>query len=167
MHSPIKQLKKNTLSAEGFDRWYAIYPKKVSRRAAEEAYAEVIGAALIIEPDLLAKTTAFAAGWAGKPADDRKYIPHPATWLKGGRYADEPDAKASQSQTALPPISTDDIDDAGWRENLSVLDLTDRWSEHWGPRPGMPGCRVPGHLIGERVQEGALRAAATPVQPVR
>jgi hypothetical protein len=52
------------LSAEGFDQWYAIYPRKVSKKAAEKAFAKVIKAGLISESDLLAKTKAFAASKA-------------------------------------------------------------------------------------------------------
>ena len=47
----IKSIKRNYalpgLSTEGFQEWYAIYPKKKSPRAAKWAFAKVIGSGLI------------------------------------------------------------------------------------------------------------------------
>jgi hypothetical protein len=153
-----KQLNKNTPSAEGFDRWYAIYPRKVQKQAAEKAFAKVIAASLISEPDLLTKTTAFAATWASRPVADRKYIPYPASWLNAGGYDDEPDAPANQA-AMLPTASPADFSDAKWLANLKMSrDRDGEWSNLWGPRPGEPGCLVPSHLIVAPVPEGSLRA---------
>jgi hypothetical protein len=159
-----KERKKNTLSAEGFDQWYAVYPKKASKKAAEKAFAKVIKAALISESDLLAKTKAFAASWAARPIEDRKYIKHPATWLNGGCYDDEPDAPANQAAT-LPTVCPAEFDDAHWRRCLKLFAERGDWPEPYGPRPGMPGCLVPSRLIVAPVPEGSLRAAvAAPVR---
>lgn len=69
---------------ELFDRFWSLYPRKVGKGQAQAAWraaAKKVDPALIIEglelhmPDL-----------TDKPA---QFIPHPATWLNGERWADE------------------------------------------------------------------------------
>jgi len=151
----LKQLKKNMVSDEGFGLFWKAYPLKVAKQAAEKAYGKVIDATLISEPDLLAKTKAFAAA---KSADDRKYIPHAATWLNGCRWADELDATANPAAT-LPAVNPADFTDAEWLEKLKLLRKLGEWSRSWGPQPGEQGCIVPSRLIVAPVSEGSLRAA--------
>lgn len=158
----LKQLEKNTLSGDGFERWYAVYPRKQQRKFAERAYVKVIREGRISEADMLIKTEAFAALWARRPEDQRKYIPLPATWLNAGSYADEPDGPAAK--VATPPAGPETFDDARWRRNLNVLHMTQQWNGSWGPPPGELGCLVPFRLIGGP-QEGPLGAAvATPLR---
>ena len=158
----LKQLEKNTVSTEGFDLWWRNYPLKVAKQAAERAYTKVIAAALISEPDLLAKTIAFAASWARRPADDRKFILHPATWLNGSRWTDELDVATAAT---LPPVNPADFTDAEWQDNLKLLRKRGEWSSSWGPQPGEQGCLVPSRLIVAPVPEGSLRAeAAAPLR---
>ena len=157
--------RKKTLSAEGkegeeskepshgsFLLFWETYPRQDAKKAAERAYAKVIKDALISESDLLAKTKAFAASKAAVPADERKFIPHASTWLNGGRYSEQ-DAKATE------PLSADKLTDAEWLLYLKFN--LHNWPEGLGAKPGMPGCRVPPHLLS--AQEGPSRAAATPV----
>jgi DNA-binding transcriptional regulator YhcF (GntR family) len=132
----LKELKKNTLSDEGFDLFWKAFPRQVARQAAKKAYVTVIAAGLISESDLLAKTKAFAASWAvrleRKPTDEQ-FIPHPATWLNGGRY-NELDAKATE------PLSADKLTDAQW---LLYLEFSlHNWPKELGAKPGMPGYAI-------------------------
>jgi DNA-binding transcriptional regulator YhcF (GntR family) len=159
--------KKQKLSAEGFDLFWKHYPLRVAKQAAEKAYAKVIASGRISESDLLAKTKAFAATWAARPTEDRKYIKHPATWLNGGCYDDEAEATANQAATLPPVVSPSKLTDADWRSFLKLLTDKNQWPESYlGPRPGMPGCIVPSHLLIAPVPpEGSLRAAvATPLR---
>jgi hypothetical protein len=116
---------------------------------------------LISEPALLAKAKAFASSWAARPREDRKYIKHPATWLNGGCYDDEPEATASQAAALPPVVSPSKFTDADWRSFLKLLTDKNQWPESYlGPRPGEQGCWVPSHLLIAPVPtEGSLSAA--------
>lgn len=78
----VRRLKK---PPDGFDGWYALYPRKAGKGAARKAFA---GALLKIDlATLTERTCAYADGRRGQ---DENYTPHPATWLNGERWADDP-----------------------------------------------------------------------------
>jgi hypothetical protein len=138
--------RKNALPSpnpEGFQEWYAIYPKKKSPQAAKRAFAKVTGSGLIALPTLMEKTKAFAASWADKTKQERQFIPYPAKWLNDGSYDDEPECGAP----APVPIDPLSFTDAQWRKRLTYLQDTETWVEAWGPKPGEPSCLVPPHLL--------------------
>lgn len=65
-----------------FAAFYRAYPRKVARMAAEKAYAKARNSATA--ENILAGLARFEF-----PADP-KYTPHPASWLNGRRWEDEP-----------------------------------------------------------------------------
>lgn len=69
---------------------YEAYPRKQARKdaikAIEKAAKEVSGGM----ERLLERTTAYAACVALWPAEDHRFIPHPATWFNRGGYDDDP-----------------------------------------------------------------------------
>ena len=71
--------------AERFERFYAAYPRKRSRKAAEKAFARINPddtlLAMFLEAVEKAKTT---EQWSNP-----QMIPHPSTWLNDGAWADE------------------------------------------------------------------------------
>jgi hypothetical protein len=75
----------HTMIAAIFDA----FPKRVGRKAAIKA----INAALesITADRLLESTKAYAAAVASWPEDDRRFVPHPATWFNRGSYDDDPE----------------------------------------------------------------------------
>jgi hypothetical protein len=82
---------------------YAAYPRKVGRDAALKAIKRAM---LQLPVDALKEATeAFAKATAAWPAEDRQYIPHPATWYNQGRYADDRAnwMKSSPTQTNQGP----------------------------------------------------------------
>ncbi len=136
----------------GFHDWYATYPKKKQPQAAKRAYAKVIGGNLISESDLLVKTQAFAASWAGKPKEERRFIPYPASWLNDGSYDDEPDGGTESAPVIRDPRTFTDQD---WQKRLKYFQESETWIDAWGAKPGDPGCLVPSHLILTSVTAGA------------
>lgn len=70
------------------ERIYEAYPRHVGRKAAFRA----IACALMTNPGavVLNKTRDYAAAVEKWPANERRFIPHPATWFNQGRYADDP-----------------------------------------------------------------------------
>jgi hypothetical protein len=71
--------------AEGFEKFYAAYPKKVARADAERAWRQAVKLEEV--PAILARLEINKLGeWRGK---EKRFIPYPATWLRGRRWQDE------------------------------------------------------------------------------
>jgi hypothetical protein len=71
-------------SADLFDDFWAAVPRKIGKGHARKAWSAATKKA---EPEtIISAVKSFAAACAGH---DQKYIPHPATWLNGERWADE------------------------------------------------------------------------------
>jgi uncharacterized protein YdaU (DUF1376 family) len=80
---------------------YEAYPRKVGRDAALKAIAKA--QKQLPAADLLAKVKAYAYATARWSDDDRKFIPHPATWFNRGSYHDDPAtwARSTSAQTEI------------------------------------------------------------------
>jgi hypothetical protein len=76
----------NTNTASGFAEWYALYPRKESRGQAGKAYAAAL--AKVSHEVLMEAVKNYAAAVLGRVPPDK--IPHPATWLNGEKWADDP-----------------------------------------------------------------------------
>lgn len=76
-----------------FDRWYALYPRKQAKDAAKRAFAKALKR--VDFDHLLERTAVFAEIWSAVPKAEKKWIPHPATWLNGGCWDDDMDAVRS------------------------------------------------------------------------
>jgi hypothetical protein len=80
-----------------FTRWYAVYPRKEAKAAAQKAF-------LALDPDdpLVALLIAAVERAAQSPQwrkEGGAYIPMPATWLNQRRWEDEP------CEVATPVVS--------------------------------------------------------------
>ena len=74
--------------SEGFDRFWAAYPNKKHKDAARKAWAK-----RMFSPNQLDAVLASIAEqvtWPEWTKDGGQFIPHPATWLNGGCWQDEP-----------------------------------------------------------------------------
>ena len=67
-----------------FNRFWARYPRRVAKQEALKAWHQ-----LKPSPELVRRMLE-ALDWQIESWDDPKYIPHPASWLRGGRWDDEP-----------------------------------------------------------------------------
>lgn len=83
-----RQLKKEDSKKE-FDEWYEHYPLKKARGRAETAF-NTARKHVDLET-LIAATKRYAAEVAGT-----NYVKHPATWLNGKCWLDEPEGKLSR-----------------------------------------------------------------------
>jgi hypothetical protein len=86
-----------------FVEFYDAYPRHVARKAAEKAWRKVIrdGA----DPDEVIKAARrYAESRAGA---DSRFTKHPATWLNGGCWTDEPDPPPSPPQPNHRTATTD------------------------------------------------------------
>lgn len=111
--SPPLTLVPGPAPKDRFDEFWAAYPRKVSKDAARRAWRSALRRAT---PSLiLDRLRAYPF------SPDPQYIPHPSTWLNGGRWADDPAAVRPRRDTAAygpglrPSATADDYHDPGWR----------------------------------------------------
>lgn len=69
---------------------YKAYPRKVGKAAALKAIAKALRTSDRSPTGMLQVTKQYADAVAKWPAEDRKFIPFPATWFNQGRYDDNP-----------------------------------------------------------------------------
>lgn len=115
-----KETRVNAL--DGFAEWYALYPNKVGRPAAEKAWPKARSKA--DQQTLMAGLRAYIAS---KP-EDRPWC-NPATWLNQERWADQP--ALPKVQQAWRPTNHDDLR-AG---RIKSWQQTGFWDASWGPQP--------------------------------
>lgn len=70
-----------------FKDFYAAYPRKVARAEAEKAFIQQVLKGF--DPAEIIEGATFFAEYCRKKGTDRDFIPHPASWLRGERWADE------------------------------------------------------------------------------
>lgn len=81
----------------GFDDFWQAYPRKAARKSAVRAWVK-----LKPKPELQAEIANAARVWADAfvfPAD-LTYCPHPATWLNGERWKEEPPKSGGQARAS-------------------------------------------------------------------
>lgn len=69
---------------DAFDRWWAVYPRRVAKGDAEKAFVAAAKRGDTTFDGIMAATHRFA-----RPPPDPQFTPYPATWLNGKRYLDE------------------------------------------------------------------------------
>jgi uncharacterized protein YdaU (DUF1376 family) len=123
---------------EAFELWYAAYPHKVGRDAAEKAFERVAKSGKVTSAELMAGLDAYKRS---KPSD-REWC-NPATWLNQGRWADQP--ATSKAEIGVKADAPPD-----WRSLMSAYCAAGAWQ--WpklSPEPGAPGCKIPPEIIAE------------------
>lgn len=79
--------KKLDVAPEAFETFWIAYPRKVAKKDAQKAWAQVMK-----QDDAPSVEQIMAAVERYKIAQkDRNFIAYPATWLRAGRWADEPE----------------------------------------------------------------------------
>ncbi|MEQ1755281.1 MAG: helix-turn-helix domain-containing protein [Micropepsaceae bacterium] len=109
-HQPVEynQLKEPVEYIHGtFDEFWEVYPRRVSRGAAQRAFQKALKrsqAKVIMDG-----ATRYAIERKGQ---DTKYTKHPATWLNGDCWEDEPDIRR-QKRTGASGLADDLIEEMG------------------------------------------------------
>ena len=128
--------------ARAFEAWWSFYPRRVGKGSARQAFKRARGSVSLDE--LNAATKRFAQQVAELGTEER-FIPHPATWLNGERWADG-GAQQQGASTSADAGGPDDL----WRTRMRAFAQTGSWPErHFGPKPGQPGCKVPAAVLRE------------------
>jgi hypothetical protein len=85
--------------ATGFAEFWTIYPRKVAKRQAATAYRSALSRGA--DPQLIIKG---AACYRDDPGRSPAYTKHPATWLNGDCWADEPEQPQSRTDRNVAKI---------------------------------------------------------------
>jgi len=110
--------------AELFARFWALYPRKVSKDAARKAWDKLDLSAELFETMIKALgAQSLSVDWT---KDNGQFIPHASTWLNGKRWEDEvPESVPTGSNVhQFPPrrqANGPDFDDKTWADDLGAL----------------------------------------------
>jgi uncharacterized protein YdaU (DUF1376 family) len=145
--------RKHVYPADAFERWYADYPNKIGRGAAEKSFAKVR------ESDSVAFETlcAAVARYRKTKPVDREWC-NPATWLNQARWTDEPAStfgpQAPSRDGYAAPIDFGNGCSAP-PETIRKVWSSGQWPSDWGARPDQPGCRIPPEAMAAIMSERA------------
>jgi hypothetical protein len=89
-----------------FDKFYALYPRKQGRRAAEKSWQRLSS---LEQQDALEALPNHIEYWKLKQTE-KDFIPHPATWINQGRWEDELDMEVKKNKKPdLPWYSSEEL----------------------------------------------------------
>lgn len=102
-----------------FATWWSVYPRKVGKRKAEALWRRLVTKREVTVEALQEAVSAFAVASEGTEA---RYVPHPTTWLSGGRWADEEHSMSDTVEPLSGRLKSKTIDQiieglAFWRDN--------------------------------------------------
>ena len=81
--------------SQGFQEFWEAYPRKIAKLDATRAFMRAVQTGT--PPGAIIEGARRFAFLCRREGTERQYIPHPATWLNGGRWEDE------DLETCIPP----------------------------------------------------------------
>lgn len=102
-----------------FDKFWSVYPRHEGKQAAAKAFNK-------LNPDEALLETMINAIVKQKQSDqwsDPQYIPHPATWLNGHRWEDEPVKAKGGKRVLAQQYEQREYNEAEMQKTLGVHDL--------------------------------------------
>ncbi len=80
---------------DGFEQFWAVYPKRVKRKDAEKAWKKLNPSLALVGE--IVEAAQRQSVWPSWVRDGGRYIPNPSTWLNAGSWGDElPNVKQSR-----------------------------------------------------------------------
>lgn len=115
-----------------YETFWQAFPRKVGKGHARKIFLAVLRSQRATAQELTDAAKRYAAERANEPI---KFTKHPATWLNGECWKDEPDTPAEPTATSQ------------WERRYLDWKAGGSWLPKWGPEPGEPGCYVPQEVI--------------------
>lgn len=98
MNHPLETPKETPKADDLFEKFWKVYPKKVSKGSARKSWAKITDPEAVI---------AGAERYASDPNRKQEFTAHPATWLNGERWLDIPDAPHKPQEARRGVFSLD------------------------------------------------------------
>lgn len=92
-----------------FAAFWTSYPRKTGKGHARTAWASALKTA---EPAAIISGAEKFAGWCSRSRTEQRFIPHPATWLRGERWSDEAETDRQPARSGYRPFTNPTDDDA-------------------------------------------------------
>ncbi|GHE70107.1 hypothetical protein GCM10019059_32420 [Camelimonas fluminis] len=153
-HSSAASPPRRPESDDLFDQFWAAYPRRGQaanpKKPAREKFARAVKAGA--NPQVIiaaARRYADIERRAGR--FDTEKVAQAMTWLNQQRWDDY--AEQPSLQTAQAPGADQ------WVKRLEMHARGD-WFDHWGPKPGQEGCRVPGDILATWRRDNGKELAA-------
>jgi hypothetical protein len=86
-----------------FDEFYRAYPRKVGRLDAEKAWRQMTAK---YDANAIIDGAKKFAAWCISEGKEARYIPHPATWLRAGRWMDGELHETIKPEPVVRPAQT-------------------------------------------------------------
>jgi len=101
----------HTFMIESFDRFWAIYPRKVSKKQAKKAWFKVVTDEALTNKIMQNVSDRVQIGdWSTNRVE---FIPHASTYLNGEKWEDEIELPQKQTKTRHKSLH-DDLTDTSW-----------------------------------------------------
>lgn len=148
---PARSGKTPPLRSADIEAIYQAYPRHVGKEAALKAIRKVLERTGMVPGELLEVVQRYAAA-VKRSGTEPRFVPHPASWMNAGRYADDPrewEAAAASPgggekkeegeffERSVKPPPAEAEGPPGWREAARVLfeiDVDSVW-EDWADVP--------------------------------
>jgi phage replication O-like protein O len=153
---PKKKTKDSCALAVSFKQFYDSYPKKKNRQEAIKAWTSLNPDEDLLDEILSAiEKQKLSFDWT---KEDGKYIPHPASWIRGRRWEDElgPPSLPGSSVVTTPPPAKKEVNQLDLiREDRRRLEEEERAAEAGkvSPDPGEPPGEEPVGGVGDEDHE--------------
>lgn len=120
--------KKENHLGELFDQFYAAYPRKVAKKAAQKAFAKIkdAGSKLPAILQALEKQKAEYQRQHDFQRDGWRFFPHPATWLNREQWEDETETAAPSQPRQLRRWTQEDERREGDKERREMQEMEAR-----------------------------------------
>ena len=127
-HAKEKTAKKEKRIEELFCQFYAAYPRKVAKKAAQKAFAKIkdVGDKLPAIIQALEKQKAEYQQQHDFQRDGWRFFPHPATWLNREQWEDETETAAPSQPRQLRRWTQEDERREGDKERREMQEMEAR-----------------------------------------
>jgi len=110
-----------------FARFWAAYPRRIGKKAAEKAFDRLAVDAALLEVMLAA--LAWQCRQDAWTKDGAGFVPHAATWLNGRRWEDEPTGRTSGAVSTSVPVIDPDYNGAPYRVHCDHTPTCTTWPQ--------------------------------------